>query len=120
MDDFYGASKRGVQITGSVVLRWLADLVGRPVEPTKNVDQKHTIIVLEAKVIVDFHEWCVRAGVDNDKAKHWRSPLEELVATKTHQIVQAGSRLQWRSTSVGGHTCAPSTRNHTRHYMGSV
>ena len=40
VDDFFGANKRVVQNTGGVVLTWLADLVGRLVDPTKSVDPK--------------------------------------------------------------------------------
>ena len=66
-----------------MVLSWLADLVGRPVDPTKSVDQKQTIIVLGAKVTADFRKWCVRASFGEVEAKHWKSTVEELVATKT-------------------------------------
>ena len=31
----------------------------------------------------DFHQWCMRARLDEENAKHWLSGLEELVATKT-------------------------------------
>ena len=63
---------------------WLAHLVGRPVDSAKSVDQiQTTIIVLGANVTEDFRKWCVRASVGEETAKHWRSTLEELVATKT-------------------------------------
>ena len=44
---------------------------------------------------------CVRAGVDEEKTKHWRSTLEELVATKTLKpgmASKSASRLSFAVT----------------------
>ena len=38
---------------------------------------------------VDFHERCVKARVGEEKAKLWRSTLEELVATNAHALGMA-------------------------------
>ena len=47
------------------------------------MNQRQTISVFGAMVTVDFYTWRVKASVDEGKAKHWRSCLEELLATKT-------------------------------------
>ena len=57
VDDFYGASKRSVQITGGRGTQ----LAGRPCWKTGRPNKERR-----------QHGWCVRARVDKEKAKHWR------------------------------------------------
>ena len=87
VDDYYGASRVGVELTGGVLLTLLAELVGRPTDPGKSEDGVLSMILLGARITVELELGLVKARIDEVKAKLWRHDLLQVLAV---QRLEAG------------------------------
>ena len=76
VDDFFGASRKGVYWTGGRCLDVLARLAGFPCAGEKSVDQVATMVILGAQVAAEFLEGAVTLLVDDLKAERWSRVLE--------------------------------------------
>ena len=81
VDDYFGGSRVGVQITGGVLVTELARLMGRPTDEAKSEDAQTKMVVLGAEVSLQHEQWRVLARVDAQKAAHWKGPLLDALAT---------------------------------------
>ena len=82
MDDYYGASRVRVELTGGVWLTLLAELVGRPTDPGKLEDGVLSRILLGARITVELELGLVKARIDEVKAKLWRHDLLQVLAVQ--------------------------------------
>ena len=81
MDDFFGASKAGVQYSGGVCLELLAELVGLPCKASKSVDGVLDIIVLGARIAVELATRKISVGLDPCKAVRWQQLMLDIQRT---------------------------------------
>jgi len=75
VDDYYGASRVGVELTGGVLLTLIAELVGRPTDQGKSEDGVLSMILLGARFTVELELGLVKARTDEVKANLWRHDL---------------------------------------------
>ena len=68
VDDFFGASRVGVKLTGGVLFSILASLLGFPTDPAKDSDQCSSMIVLGACCTADFSRKVLNTHVEPAKA----------------------------------------------------
>jgi len=103
VDDYYGASRAGVELTGGVLLTLLAELVGRPTDPGKSEDGVLSMILLGARITVELELGLVKARIDQVKAKLWRHDL-----LQDSSGAEIGSRrcvkIRW-AAFIFGHDC---------------
>ena len=79
VDDFFGASRKGVRLTGGVILSMLASVLGFPCDDSKNADYAAAMTVLGCLCTVSFAERVLYTRVDAEKASKYRLQLKELL-----------------------------------------
>ena len=79
VDDFFGASKRGVRLTGGVILSILASILGFPCDESKDADYAEAMTVLGCLCTVCFTERVLYTRVATDKASRYRLQLAEML-----------------------------------------
>ena len=71
VDDYFGASRSGVEWNGGACLTVLASLLGFPTDDAKSADSMIYMIVLGASVSLDWSKKLVSMCVDQAKADKW-------------------------------------------------
>ena len=104
VDDFFGANRAGVALTGGVVLSILASLLGFPCDEGKDSDHSTAMTVLGALRTLSFADRVLFTRVDLEKAAKYQRQLREMLTT---QVCTPGdaSKLAGRlsfSVSVSG------------------
>ena len=79
VDDYFGASRVGVQLSGGACLSVFAMLLGFPTDEAKSADTMATLVVLGASVDIDWGRKLVTMAVEQAKAEKWRSTLESIL-----------------------------------------
>ena len=82
VDDFFGASRIGVRLTGGVVLSVLASLLGFPCDDSKSADQAVAMTVLGSLCRLCFADRVLYSSVDPDKAARYRKHLLQILDTQ--------------------------------------
>ena len=100
VDDYFGASRQGVEYTGGVCLTILAALVGLPTDEAKDAENLMKMVVLGATVIVDWPGKAMLTRVADDKAEKWTMILLRLLASGTCCQQDAASMAGRLSFSV--------------------
>ena len=110
VDDFFGASKVGVKLTGGVILSVLASLLGypcaRPCDESKSADLAVAMTVLGSLCAVSFSECVLYTKVDPEKAQKYRAQLASLLSSQTLSAGEASKlagRLSFAVTVSGNH-----------------
>ena len=76
VDDYFGASRHGVMITGGTLLTDILELLGLCTDPTKDNDDTLSLPVLGSLVTVDLVHTSVTTQVAPQKATKWADLLE--------------------------------------------
>jgi len=79
VDDYFGASPKGVYWTGGRLLDVLTELVGRPVDPKKSVDDATEIVILGAQLVLEPDQRGVRSSIQEIKAIAWVRLIDEAI-----------------------------------------
>ena len=79
VDDFFGASKEGISVTGGVAVSILSDLLGIPCDDDKSVDYASLMVVLGIQINIDFSRKLITMVIQAAKALAWRSLLESIL-----------------------------------------
>jgi len=75
VDDYFGASRKGVKCTAGVCLEVVANLCGFPIDPAKSDNGTLELLILGAEVAVLLAEQAVSIKVDAKKAVKWSELL---------------------------------------------
>eukprot|EP00971_Amphidinium_carterae_P221259 4392671-Amphidinium_carterae.1 len=84
VDDFFGASRAGVTISGGKCLTALAHLLGIPCDDAKDADDAEHMTVLGAVVVVhSCSPRYITMQVDYDKALRWASLIAQVLSERS-------------------------------------
>ena len=72
VDDFFGASRSGVQFCGGTCLTIMAALIGFPMDEAKSASREIYMVVLGASVNIDWAKKLITMHVDEAKAEKWK------------------------------------------------
>ena len=79
VDDYFGASKEGVTMTGGRCIDVLAELIGFPCKVEKSVEELGKLVVLGAQVAVNLAAKTISVQIDEKKSVRWANALLELL-----------------------------------------
>ena len=86
VDDFFGASREGVAMTGGVILSVILKLLGLQTDPAKDVDDTLQMVVLGSAVRIMLAARAVTTAIAEKKAVKWADLLMKAVQE---------NRLEW-------------------------
>ena len=104
VDDYFGASRSGVEWNGGACLTVLASLLGFPTDDAKSADSMIYMIVLGASVSLDWSKKLVSMCVDQAKADKWVVLLRQLVVSMkctSDEAAKMAGRLNFSVTVQG-------------------
>ena len=102
VDDYFGASKRGVKWSGGRLLSLLCSLTGLLCDSEKDVDDDTSMIVLGLSVDLSMEQARVLVRLEQSKATMWKGELEDAVKEdRLHswQAAKFAGRIQWTLTA---------------------
>ena len=95
VDDFFGASAKGIRCTGGVAVSILSDLLGIPCDIDKAVDYGSLMVVLGIQLNIDFSRKMVTMVIQEAKAKAWAELISSVLAA-SHLDPGAAAKLAGR------------------------
>ena len=81
VDDYFGASRAGMNYSGGVCLSVLSALVGFPTDEAKTAEAMIYMVVLGAAVNLDWPRRLVTMHIEEAKAERWKVCLQNILQT---------------------------------------
>ena len=81
VDDFYGVDVDGVTLTGGMCMDFVCTVLGLPLDADKAENGCISMLLLGARVQVDFALWAVSTQVAEEKAACWSEDVLEALAS---------------------------------------